>query len=85
MRTIGSVYGSLGLFTTGRPILENALEEARRVHGPDHEETAETEIELASLTQDLGDVEGAEPLFRHGLEVFRRVYGPGPDVPSGNR
>lgn len=75
MRLMGSVYGKLGLFDTARPLLERAVEESRRIHGPEHEETAESEMVLASIRQDMSDLDGAERLFRHALEVRQRVYG----------
>ena len=76
MRIIGNVYAALGLNDQARPLLEHALMRQREMYGDLHEETATTQLALAVMHQDDGDVKAAEPLFRQALATRQAVYGP---------
>jgi serine/threonine-protein kinase len=75
MRLIGDVYGTLGLNEAARPLLEQALAQHRTLYGELHEETATSQLGLAVLLQDIGNITDAEPLFRQSLATRRRLHG----------
>mgnify|MGYP002623180205 CR=1 FL=1 len=76
LRVIGEVYATLGLPREAEPLLSRALELNRELYGPDHFETAMSQLSLASATQDLGSIEEAGPLFREAVASLERAVGP---------
>ena len=75
MRLIGNTYGTLGLNAEARPLLERALEQHRALYGEMHEETATSQLALAILYQDIGDLKSAEPLFKRSLATRQALLG----------
>ena len=73
--TIGTVYKSLGMYTEGRPLLEEALETQSRVLGRDSVATLVTLNELANLHYEAGRLKEAEPLFLEVIDRRRRLLG----------
>ncbi|MCZ6916337.1 MAG: serine/threonine-protein kinase, partial [Gemmatimonadetes bacterium] len=76
MGTMGYVYGSLGLFDEGRPLLEQALALRERALGPDHPDVARSLKDLANLHRTVGDFDEAEPLLVRALAIEEAAYGP---------
>jgi len=76
MLVIGDVYRALAQIDPARALLAAALEEHRRMFGPDHERIFESLDALGTVLQDAGDVASAEPLFRESLAMRRRLLGP---------
>ena len=76
MRLIGDVYAGLGLNTRARTLLERALAEHRRLHGPVHAEVATSEVMLAVVLDNQDDLEAADSLFAHALVTRERLLGP---------
>ena len=68
MRTMGRVYGNLGLFDDARPLLEEALALAR--DGGDPELIAASLFRLASLEREAGNYGPAEAGMREALELL---------------
>ncbi len=71
MLVLGNVYRNLGLFEQARPLLQEALEVRRRLHGPEHLEVAESLHSLAMLEYDLSEFDAAEGDFREALRIQR--------------
>jgi serine/threonine-protein kinase len=76
MRTIGSVYQTLGLYERARPLLEEALALHRQVHPGIHEEVAASELALSTLEHDIGNLAVAESLSRSSLTMRVALFGP---------
>jgi tetratricopeptide (TPR) repeat protein len=74
-RTLGNVYQARSQYAQARRHLEAALEQARRLHGEMHIETAATLHDLARLTITTGPPEAALKLIRRLLDVHRALYG----------
>jgi len=75
MHTMGTVYGSLGLYQAALPLLETAVALRRQVHGTDHVEVADSLQALATLLWRKDDYAAAEPLCREALAMRRRLLG----------
>ncbi len=71
--TIGTVYGSLGIYDRSAALLERGLELRRSTLGRDHEETATSMEELAEAYRELARLEEAETLHREALALKRRI------------
>ncbi len=81
METMGRVYDNLGLYDRALPLLQEALEIRRGVHGTDHVDVAASLNALANLRLHKGDYAGAEPLAREALAMRRKLLGSeSPDV-----
>ncbi len=74
--TIALTYKSLGLYDEASQHFESALRLRREHLGANHELTAETMSELATLRWNQGDYKNAEALAREALEVQNRIYEP---------
>ncbi len=72
METMGRVYRSLGLLQPARALLTESVHIRRQVLGPNHLDTAGSEINLALVLHDLGERVEAESLTRKALEIYRR-------------
>ena len=77
---IGSIYGNLGLYQEGAPLLEDALELRRRLHEAPHAKVAEALDRLGELSYQRGDYERAEEVLREALE--QRLGSLVPEHPS---
>ena len=71
--TIGSVYGSLGVYDRAATLLERALDLRRTTLGPGHVDTAHSMEALAETYRELARFDDAEALHRQALEVKRRA------------
>ena len=80
---LGSVFQSLGDLDGARPLLEEALQLRRRVHGDVHLEVAESQHALAMLWKAMGRHDEAESLLREALATRTAQLGePHADVAS---
>ena len=73
MRTMGRVYGNLGLYEDARPLLEEALAASREVG--DDEQVAENLYRLATVDRLAGDYAAAEAGMREALAAIERTGG----------
>ena len=76
LRVIGEVYSALGLARDAEPLLQQAYDVNVRLYGQQHEETAFSQLSLASVKQDLGEIEAAGPHFRQAVETLELVLPP---------
>ncbi len=65
------------------PLIVEALDQVRRVLGPDHAVTLLATEHLAHLRQHTGKIDEAEGLFRTVIKDYRRVRGPTDTADSG--
>ena len=81
MRTVGSVYQSLGLFDRAETLLRAALDTRMQLLGDDHLEVAQSLNDLAYLYQRLGRKDEGEHLCVRALEIRENALGSDhPDV-----
>ncbi len=71
--TIGSVYGSLGVYQRAAALLERALDLRRATLGAEHLDTADSMAALAEAYRELARFDQAETLHREALAVKRRA------------
>ena len=69
------------LYRTGRyseaiPLLKKAVAAAEKHYGPNHQETAAFQLNLARTYQRAGDFAHAEPLFKQAMATFKNTVGP---------
>lgn len=74
--TLGSIYQKLGKLDQAEPLLRQALEQRKRLFGPNSPEAAESLVALGRLRADQAQYEEAEKLIRQGLEIDRRLLPP---------
>lgn len=72
---LGRVFTSLGLFDRAVPMLERALDEARALHGEEHEAVADAMARLGTALVRQDRLDEAEPLLRASLAQRRRLHG----------
>jgi eukaryotic-like serine/threonine-protein kinase len=72
---VGRVYRSLGLYSEARPLLEQALDIRRRVHGTGHPDVAESLTHVAVLLLDTGEYDRAQLLLEDALQINRHFWG----------
>jgi serine/threonine-protein kinase len=75
MDLIGGIYRRLGYYEAAEPLVGEALEIRRRLHGPEHPDVASSLASLGNLRYDQGRYGEAEELFRQSLEIRRRHLG----------
>lgn len=73
---IGRSFLGLGLLEPAAKHLARALETRERELGPDHAETLASLNNVATVRQNLGDLDGAERLFRRLVARYREMRGP---------
>ena len=73
--TIGSVYRTLGLYETAEGLVAEALAIRRLELGPEHLETLQSELELATVWRESGQVQRAEELLARGAPAAQRLGG----------
>jgi tetratricopeptide (TPR) repeat protein len=71
--TLGQTYQGLGMLEPAERELRAALEERRKLYGPDHGEVARALEAVAYLLLDRGDLVPAEALYREAIATFERV------------
>ncbi len=71
----GLIHKTRGQYGPARQALEEALEERRRLAGPDAPETLESLQALGEVCHAGGDLERSRALLQESLEGHRRVYG----------
>lgn len=69
----GEVYGNLGHYDRGRPLLREALHLRRGLYGDEHAEVAESLEALAGLLRSERDFRAAVPLYREALSIRRTL------------
>ena len=74
--TIGTVYGSLGIYDRSAALLERGLELRRATLGREHPETATAMEDLAEAYRELARFAEAETLHREALALKRRTAAP---------
>jgi eukaryotic-like serine/threonine-protein kinase len=77
MDVMGTVYSSLGLYSSARSLLERSADIRRRVLGPENPETLATQYHLATNLSGEGRYSESEKLLRETLGAQERVLGPG--------
>jgi tetratricopeptide (TPR) repeat protein len=63
-------------YAQAEPLYWSAMTIYEKVLGPEHQETATSLNNLASLLQDQGKYAEAEPLYRRALEIKEKILGP---------
>ncbi|SRR5579871_750147 len=76
MAVMAKTYVNLGLFSRAHGLAERALENRRRVLGPNDRKTLESTTQLGWILDREGREIEAEKLIRQTLEVQLRVLGP---------
>jgi len=76
MEVMGSVYESLGLYTTAEPLLRRAVETQKRTLGVENPDTMHSMHELAVLLENESRYPEAEKWARETLDIRRRKLGP---------
>ena len=75
LNNLGSVLRRSGKLAEAETIYREALEVARGVFGPAHQQLTRTINNLAVVLMDRGDLAGAETFAREALEMTRKLYG----------
>jgi serine/threonine protein kinase len=75
--TLGNIYEQLGKLDQADSLLNSALEERRRIYGPDNAEVAESLVALGLLRDDQARLADAEKLVSEGLAMTQRHAQPG--------
>ncbi len=75
LATIGTVYGSLGLYDEAQPLLDRAVSTAQASVGADDPVTLEASDRLAELKLDRGRFQQAQDLYSQVVAARRRVLG----------
>lgn len=75
LNQIGDIYRKLGRHDRAEPLLREALEIRRRIHGNEHIDVTASLNSLGSLLQYQGKYTEAEPLLREALSTNRKLLG----------
>jgi eukaryotic-like serine/threonine-protein kinase len=75
LQTMGEVYEALGLYSSARPLLQQALDIRRHELGPEHPETLASMDRVSENLEREGHYPEAESLARETLEIRRRTIG----------
>jgi serine/threonine protein kinase len=70
--TLGNIYEQLGKLDQADSLLDSALEERKRIDGPDNAEVAESLVALGLLRDDQARLADAEKLVSDGLAMTKR-------------
>jgi eukaryotic-like serine/threonine-protein kinase len=71
--TLGSIYQKLGKLDRADTLLQQALDQRKRLFGADSSEVAESLVTLGQLRSDQAQYEQAEKLIRQGLDMERNL------------
>lgn len=74
--TLGGIYQGLGDLNRADTLLSAALDQRRKLLGPDHEDVAASMVTLGMLRSDQARFDESEKLVRAGLAMDRRVLPP---------
>jgi eukaryotic-like serine/threonine-protein kinase len=74
--TLGSIYQKLGNFGRADSLLQFALDERKRLLGPEHPDVAASLVALGSLRDSEARYAEAERLIREGLAMSRKRLSP---------
>jgi eukaryotic-like serine/threonine-protein kinase len=74
--TLGSIYEKLGKLDQGEVLLQQALEQRKKLFGADSPQVAESLVALGELKADQAHMDEAEQLVRQGLEMDKRLLPP---------
>jgi non-specific serine/threonine protein kinase/serine/threonine-protein kinase len=75
LATMGSVYTSLGLYGSAKPLLERAVAEGREALGEGDPETLKASLALANLYWHQDEFARAEPIYREVVDRTGKVLG----------
>jgi tetratricopeptide (TPR) repeat protein len=75
LRTVGKVYGTLGLYDDARRALQRSVELASATLGEDDPETLESKYRLAGVYFNLARLADAEQMFEETLNAQRETLG----------
>jgi len=78
--TLGNIYEQLGKLDQADSLLNSALEERKRIYGPDNAEVAESLVALGLLRDDQARLADAEKLVSDGLAMT--MHHAQPDSPA---
>jgi serine/threonine protein kinase len=70
--TLGNIYEQLGQLDQADGLLNSALEERKRIYGPDNAQVAESLVALGLLRDDQARLADAEELVSNGLSMTKR-------------
>lgn len=76
MRTMGEVYGSLGLYDEAARLDERALDVRLQTLGPDHPDVAETLFALGTVYRRQARYQDSEAAYLRGLAIREKAFGP---------
>ena len=74
-QTMADSYLNLGIFEPAEQLARNAMELREELHGPDHQDVAESQRTLALVVADNGDFESAKKLLDASLRTRRQRLG----------
>jgi serine/threonine-protein kinase len=75
MTTMGSVYGSLGLYPQAERLFSDALTSARNLHGAGHIDVVEANKRLGDVLLNKGDYAASEQHLQTALSGYRGLRG----------
>jgi serine/threonine protein kinase/Tfp pilus assembly protein PilF len=75
LHTVGTAYGELGLYEEARTQLDEALAERMRAQGATSLPVAETELALAEVTAQHGDLGAADGHYARALAIRESLLG----------
>jgi serine/threonine-protein kinase len=75
-QNLGDIYEKLGKFDRADPLLTSALEQRKKLFGPDSPEVAESMVALGLLRDSQAKLDDAEKLVRQGLDIDQRRLPP---------
>jgi serine/threonine protein kinase/tetratricopeptide (TPR) repeat protein len=84
LRSLGTLLGVMGHYSTAQEHLEQALALDEKVWGPDHTNTASSLSELALVLWRNGDIAKAKPYAERALAIHESEFGPDHLVVAGS-
>jgi serine/threonine-protein kinase len=75
-QTLGGIYQKLGKFDKADSLLNSALDERKKLFGPDSRQVADSLVALGLLRSDQAKMDDSEQLVRQGLDMSRRHLPP---------
>jgi eukaryotic-like serine/threonine-protein kinase len=75
-QTLGGIYQKLGKFDKAESLMNSALDERRKLFGPDSRQVADSLVAMGLLRSDQAKMDDSEQLVRQGLDMSRRHLPP---------
>jgi non-specific serine/threonine protein kinase/serine/threonine-protein kinase len=75
LHSLGTVYASMGRFSSAEELLQDALRLRERELGPDHLSLVETLIVLGDVAREHGELDDAEQPLQRALDIGIRLSG----------